>query len=113
MSVSIHTPPAGRRNAFSVVPRADGIIPQMGTAPRGTTSVPQCPTPHLNVDEYIRLLACIEDEGGIATLDEISRALPAVSRPISAVFDLCDAGILGLDLSAGFDGDMRVWRIEG
>ncbi len=69
-----------------------------------------CPTPHLTVDQFIRLLACIEREGGIATLDEISRALPAVAQPISAVLDLCDAGILCVDLASAFDGNMPVWH---
>ena len=69
-----------------------------------------CPTPHLSLDQYVRLLACIEFEGGMATLDEISRALPSVVQPVSAVLDLCDAGILCADLAAAFDGNMRVWR---
>ena len=77
---------------------------------RGST--PRCPTSHLNPDQYGRLLACIERKGGIATIDEIARALPHVGQPISAVFDLCDAGILGADLESAFDADMRVWRID-
>ncbi len=69
-------------------------------------------TPHLTADQYVRLLAFVEDGGGIVTLDEISRALPHVRQPISAVFDLCDVGILNVDWESAFDGDMRVWRVD-
>ena len=69
-------------------------------------------TRHLTVAQYVRLLAVIDDVGGIATIDEISRALPSVGQPISAVFDLCDAEVLCADWESAFDGDMRVWRIE-
>ena len=70
------------------------------------------PTPHLTLDQFIRLLAFIEDEGGVVTIDEVSRALPRVLQPVSAIFDLCDAGILNVDWESAFDGDMRVWRID-
>ena len=60
----------------------------------------------------MRLLAVIDDAGGGSTIDEISRALPRVSQPISAVFDLCDAGILNVDWESAFDGDMHVWRVD-
>ena len=71
-----------------------------------------CPTPHLTVDHFIRLLACIEREGGIAALDEMSRALPAVAQPISAVLDLCDARILCAYVASAFDGNVPIWRAE-
>ena len=74
--------------------------------------VQPCPTRHLDVDQYVRLLTCIEDEGGIASLDDLSRALPTVAKPVSAVFDLCDAGVLGVDLDAPFGGSTLVWRID-
>ncbi len=69
-----------------------------------------CPTPHLTVDEFTRLLSAIEDEGGFSTLHDIARALPAVLQPVSAVLDLCDAGVLCADLDAAFDGNTRIWR---
>ena len=69
-------------------------------------------TRHLTADQYVRLLGVIDSIGGIATLDEISRALPGVEQPVSAVFDLCDADILCVDWESAFDGDMRVWRID-
>ena len=70
------------------------------------------PTRHLTVHQYVRLLGVIDSAGGIATLDEISRALPAVEQPVSAVFDLCDADILCADWESAFDGDLRVWRVD-
>ena len=70
------------------------------------------PTPHLTADQYARLLAAIGDAGGVSTIDAISRALPQVTQPVSAVFDLCDAGILNVDWESAFDGDMRVWRVD-
>ena len=95
------------------------IVPN-GTRPPQDLDYPQVPvrrrrprpTPHLTPDQFIRLLAVIEDEGGIATIDDISRALPSVLQPVSAVFDLCDAGILNVDWESAFDGDMRVWRVD-
>ena len=103
---------ASARKPLSAVPKDDNLshseLPAAGQSIRSRRS----PTPHLTVDQYVRLLACIEHEGGIATLDEISRALPRVIQPISAVFDLCDAGILCADYEAAFDGDMRVWRVD-
>jgi hypothetical protein len=70
------------------------------------------PTPHLTADQYARLLTAIDDAGGVSTIDGISRGLPQVTQPVSAVFDLCDAGILNVDWEAAFDGDMHVWRID-
>ena len=70
------------------------------------------PTRHLTANQYLRLLAFIEDQGGIVALDDVSRTLPHVQKPISAVFDLCDAGILNVDWEACFGGDMRVWRVD-
>ena len=74
--------------------------------------VQPCPTRHLDVDQYVRLLACIEDEGGFASFDDLARALPTVTQPVSAVFDLCDAGVLGVDLDAPFGGSTLVWRLD-
>ena len=99
---------SGARKGFDI---ASEVTPWSGCTEQQTGRARICPTPHLNVDEYVRLLACIEREGGIATMDEISRSLPAVARPISAVFDLCDHGILCADLEAALDGSMRVWRL--
>ena len=90
------------------------------TRPPQVLDVPQAPsrrrrprpTPHLTADQYIRLLGFIEDEGGITTLDDVTRALSKVRSPISAIFDLCDAGILNVDWESAFDGDMRVWRVD-
>lgn len=78
----------------------------------GTPAQGRSPTRHLTPDQYVRLLNVIDDVGGVATLDEISRALPRVEQPVSAVFDLCDADILCGDWESAFDGDMRVWRID-
>ena len=68
-----------------------------------------CPTRHLTVDDLLRLLACIECEGGMATLDSIRDALPDVARPVSGVLDLCDAGILEADFTGRLDGSVQVW----
>lgn len=73
---------------------------------------PGSPTPHLNAGQYRRLLGCIDDAGGVASLDAIARALPRVAQPVSAVFDLCDAGILNVDWESALDADMAVWRID-
>lgn len=97
MAPAINTSSALRRN------------PSLALLPRPVS--PERPTPHLDPDQYVRLLALV-DRNGIVTLDEISRALPAVERPISAIVDLCDAGILGVDLAAFFDGDTTVWRLD-
>ena len=62
-----------------------------------TQALEQCrrrPVLHLTVDQYVHLIACGERESGMATLDEISRAVPCMLQPISAVFDLCDAGVI-------------------
>ena len=93
--------------------RTDPTSPQCTTdQPKATRRPRPRLTPHLSMDQYIRLLALIEDGGGIVTIDEISRAMPLVQKPVSAVFDLCDAGILTADWQSAFDGDMRVWRVE-
>ena len=68
------------------------------------------PTRHLTASQYLRLLAFIEDQGGIVALDDVSRAMPHVQKPISAVFDLCDAGILNVDWEACCGGGMRLAR---
>ena len=81
-------------------------------APDRRSSSRPCPTPHLTSDQYVRLLACIDAQGGATTLDVISHALPFVLQPISAVYDLCDAGILNVDWERAFDGDMHVWRVD-
>ena len=70
------------------------------------------PTRHLTASQYLRLLAFVEYRGGVVALDEVSRALPQVQKPISAVFDLCEAGILNVGWEACFDDDMRVWRVN-
>lgn len=103
---------ASERKRVSVIARDDVPRPVPALESKAARRARLCPTPHLTVDQFVGLLACIEAEGGIATLDEISRALPAVSQPISAVLDLCDAEILNADLEAVFDGDMRVWRVD-
>lgn len=70
------------------------------------------PTPHLTPGQYVRLLASIDEAGGVVTIDEVSRAFPQVSQPIGAIFDLCDAGILNVDWESAFGGDMHVWRLD-
>lgn len=70
------------------------------------------PTPHLSVDQYVRVLNIIEDDGGFSSINDITMALPGVAQPISAILDLCDAGVLSIDLAACFDGNIRVWRSE-
>ena len=100
------------RKPLSVVHTDDTLSQKITRVHADGSRTPRCPTPHLTPDQYVRLLACIEGEGGIATLDGIARALPRVRQPISAVFDLCDVGILGADLESAFDGDMRVWRVD-
>ena len=90
---------------------------KLQTVPTATNDVPTrkrrtSPTPHLDAGQYRRLLACIDEAGGVATLDAISRALPRVTQPISAVFDLCDAGILNVDWKSALDADMAVWRVD-
>ena len=68
-----------------------------------------CPTCHLTVDDLLRLLAYIEEDGGMATLDDIRHALPDVARPVSGVLDLCEAGILEGDFTGLLDGSVQVW----
>ena len=100
------------RNGFSVVSGEPVLAAEPRLSPSKVRRSQLCPTRHLTSDQYIRLLRFIEDEGGVVTLDEISRALPAVRQPVSAVFDLCDVGILTADFEAAFDGDMRIWRAD-
>ncbi len=115
MAIAHVTRPKEQRKPFVLVPQdMAGFAPPAppardGKDPHGAW---RCPTRHLTVDQYVRLLACIEREGGVATLDEIARALPMVERPVSAVFDLCDAAILSADLGAALGGDTRVWRLD-
>ncbi len=103
---------ATRRANLSVVGSEAGLMEPRHDLPKPPRRARPRYTPHLTVDQYVRLLAFIENGGGIVTLDEISRALPHVRQPISAVFDLCDAGILNVDWASAFDGDMRVWRVD-
>ncbi len=91
----------------SFSPSLESALNELGTDSRRASS----PTPHLTVDQYACLLSTIDEVGGIATLDEISRALPGVEQPVSAVFDLCEADILCADWEAAFDADMRVRRV--
>lgn len=103
--------PASALEAVPSVPGGNGR-PRAQHAPATHTSRRRpSPTPHLTPDEYVRLLAHVDDQG-VTTLDAVSRALPRVSQPISAVFDLCDAGILNVDWEAALDGDMHLWRVD-
>ncbi len=112
MAIADTTRLGSRRKSLSLVAR-DGLLravprPDAVEVPRSSL----CPTPHLTVAQLVQLYACIEGKGGIATIDDISRALPTVEQPVSAVLDLCDAGLLCVDLAAAFDGTMAIWRAE-
>ena len=112
MATTEQAPGAILRKTLSVVGMDDTSLQGTNGGSKRSRRARLRPTPHLTPDQFIRLLAFIEDEGGITTLDEISRALPRVLQPISAVFDLCDADILCADWESAFDGDMRVWRVD-
>ncbi|MCJ2082802.1 hypothetical protein [Methylobacterium sp. J-090] len=47
--------------------------------------------------------------GNAVELGALVDLLPDHPQPISAVFDLVDAGEALIDIDAGFDGSMRVW----
>ena len=111
MATLDNTQGANPRKHFALVSRNGAGAPRPERESKAERRARLCPSRHLTPDQHIRLLACIEREGGIATLDEIARALPAVTQPISAVFDLCDLGILSADFEAAFDGSMRVCRV--
>ncbi|MGI4769054.1 MAG: hypothetical protein ACRYGP_28785, partial [Janthinobacterium lividum] len=83
MAVSQIARTASARKTLTVVPACDQLPQNLLRAPHRRCAR-RSRTRHLTVDQYVRLLACIEREGGIATLDEISRALPCVLQPISA-----------------------------
>ena len=102
-----HIENLGKSPAFPLLRNAE---PGLGAKPK--RAIKRSPTRHLTAGQYVRLLGVIDNVGGIATLDEISRALPSVEQPVSAVFDLCDADILCGDWESAFDGDMRVWRVD-
>ena len=95
----------------ATTPTGARVTKKRGRPARHPSIVPR-PTSHLTANQYARLLSIIDDAGGVVTVDAISRALPQVSQPVSAVFDLCDAGILNVDWESAFDGDMHVWRID-
>ncbi len=92
--------------------RVGAHAPETVGRPDRRVQARSCPTPHLTTSEYVRLLEMIDEAGGVVTIDDIARALPQVSQPVSAVFDLCDAGSLNVDWEAAFGGDMHVWRVD-
>ena len=97
---------------LSIAARNGAHAAKRGGRPACGLNVLPRPTPHLSANQYVRLLALIDDAGGVVTIDQISRAMPRVSQPVSAVFDLCDARVLNVDWEATFDGDMHVWRVD-
>jgi len=65
--------------------------------------------PGLTPEVQVALLTAV-DEAVIAELGDLAGVIPDHPRPISAVLALVDAGLLALDLQAGFDASLRVWR---
>ena len=103
MALRTNTPSSAGRNRFGSIMLAERY-------PQPSLAASRPPTEHLDGDQYAALLGFIEREGGLVTLDNVSRAFPTVESPVSAVFDLCDAGVLCADLAAAFCGDMFIWR---
>ena len=65
--------------------------------------------PDLTPEVQVALLAAV-DEAVITELGDLASVIPDHPRPISAVLALVDAGLLALDLQAGFDASLSVWR---
>lgn len=56
------------------------------------------------------LLCAADQNGGVIDLDSLVAAIPDHPQPLCAILSLVDAGVLALDATAPFGGDLRLWR---
>jgi hypothetical protein len=101
---------------LACAPHAASLLPASAGAPpvppgSGPTAVHPglIEHPDLTPEVQVALLAAV-DEAVIAELGDLACVIPDHPRPISAVLALVDAGLLALDLQAGFDASLSVWR---
>lgn len=115
MTDSFYRGASAPRN-LACAPHAASLLPTSASAPpvppgSGTAAVHPglVEHPDLTPEVQVALLAAV-DEAVIAELGDLACAIPDHPRPISAVLALVDAGLLTLDLQAGFDASLRVCR---
>ncbi|MGP9819359.1 hypothetical protein ACTZWW_05035 [Salinarimonas sp. NSM] len=108
MVVSIDTSRAPSRKAPAPSARS---TPASVPPPTNPLQLPFALPEEVTPDEFVAIIAALEEEGGTRTLGDLALAIPASARPISAILALADAGVVVFDAAAPFDAMIQVTRI--
>jgi hypothetical protein len=95
-------------NSAHTVSEAANLPVPMDTAP---ADLPRDPAASGQVTPEVRtaLLCAADQNGGVVDLDSLVAAIPGHPQPLCAILSLVDAGVLALDTTAPFGGDLRLW----